>query len=253
MKITQELQRTADGSHEALPPEIMAPLADELASLEAQIELVSTDRQAVLQDEKQRMLERLLGDKIGETLINEVVYLAQLYEGRTSQRELDDGSSLYQWGTRDADNQYLAYKYYVLTQPDGHVLYTVLETTPEGQTIYKLQDSGEYQVFRRAPMAAGMAHFRAVEQQPRSAEASMQALFGTSLATAGIVRARSDGENQAADVQARGMLGGNETDRLLETATDARDAYIALELLHAQRDVPYNLAFRAVRDSYARR
>ncbi|HRF28924.1 MAG TPA: hypothetical protein PL051_04815 [Candidatus Saccharibacteria bacterium] len=253
MTVTIEKPLTADGSHDVLPPEQMAPLADELAALEVELEHVSTDEKAILLDEKQRLLEHLLGDRIGETVINEIVYLAQLYKDRATRRELDDGTVLHCWGTRDSDNQYLAYKYYVLTYPDGRVNYSVQETSPDGQKIFKLNDRGDYHVYDRAPLAAGITHFRPVEERPEAAEASMGELFGTSLVTAGIVRARSDEQNRAADLQAQGMLGGSETDRLLNEATDVRDAYIALEQLHADRDVPYSLANKAIIEAYARR
>ena len=97
----ETLQTVLDGSHEALPTEVMPDIADALAAMEEQLEELPTDRKSILLDEKHRLLDSLLADHTAESVINEIIYLASLYKNRTKERELEDGTKLYMWGTRD--------------------------------------------------------------------------------------------------------------------------------------------------------
>jgi hypothetical protein len=227
-----------------LPVALMPEAADQLMLLEDQLRHVPTDRRSILMDEKSRLLDQLCGERPGKTLINNIVWLSQLYDGRAAERQLEDGSTLRSWGTRDKDGQYLSHRYYVQQNTDGTLSYRVLTLDESGRKYFEIDDQGSVSVMVKpfAKYQRDFAPFRPTHMSEHASDAAIKELFDASATSKDIVTARKDSsEKQKADISALGMLDAGPLEAQLAMAQDSSDIDAIFDDYMAEKPIPYHM------------
>ncbi len=235
---------TTELRDDALPVALMPEAVEQLAWYEEQLRTLPSDRKAIAEDEKSRLIDTLMGERPGDTLINEITYLSQLYDGRAVDQEFDDGSTLRSWGTRHKNLQYLNIRYYVQQHADGTIDYRVMMLDKSGRTFYEIDDTGtvDVTVLPFTKHAHDFAPYRPRQLGEEAATDAMKALFGASMMSASMVKERIElGTRGEADQSALSLLSDGPLEDQLYIANSDRAVEYVFNQFTTNRPIPAEL------------
>ncbi|MEO5499123.1 MAG: hypothetical protein ABIR46_01325 [Candidatus Saccharimonadales bacterium] len=183
-------------------------VADTLAAMEAQFQIAEPDEKKKLQVLKDSLIEELIAEKPGHTLLNEVVLLASVYQRRVTETILpQDGSSVKAFGTRDQYNQYLEETYILHEKPQGGYHYVIKRQTNQGELLFELDDQADLRITRQANRSIpSHRHPQYLKPDSEGYLNAVRELFGTTLTATGTIRARDEQQRAGADMQALFMV-----------------------------------------------
>lgn len=230
---------------DVLPVALMPEAGEQLAWFEQQLRTLPTDRRAIAEDEKQRYLDMLLGERPGQTLINEITYLSTIYDGRAVEQVFEDGTRLRSWGTRDTTNHYLSHRYYVQQGTDGRMRYRVMTLGDTGRMLYDIDDQGGCSVTAvpSARHARDLSPYRPRTVGEHEAGQAIRMLFDASMVSATKVRERSEQERANADLAALQLLANGPLEPRLASVSSTAEADQVFAQITAPRAIPFDLLF----------
>lgn len=188
---------------------------------------------------RQELVEDLISERPGHTLLNEVLLLASLYEGRMTEAVLpEDGSRVRAFGTRDKHGIYLEESYVMHEKPDGGFYYLARRLEDGLAVVYELDDQAGLRITRMGNDRAPAYHqpFEYPEGSPQYQEAASQ-LLQSSLDAVAQLGARSADEARRIDADAKSHV---ESDIFARRFLDApsSEAFMAVaSSLHGYRHV----------------
>lgn len=182
--------------------------ADIIAYMEAQFARAPIDSRQHLLEERDRLVNELVKERPGHTILNEVILQASLYESRGLQTTLpEDGSIVRAFGTRDRYGLYLEEVYVLHEKPDGGFHYLV-QRVHDGTMVYELDDAAGLSVTRM-----GNDYIPAYHQPFQLPEGgagyntAIHNLLRSSLEATGSFKHRTPRQRAKADSDAQFMLG----------------------------------------------
>lgn len=194
-------------------------------------------------EDEDRILDVLFEHNPVGTLKGNIKYLEELYSGRIVNRQLQDGSILSSWGTRDEAAQYLTHRYYVHRQADGSTTYRALTLSEAGRRLFELNDKNEGVVTHipKAKHARDFAPYRPKQLEHDATIAAMKDLSRASRVSSRILAERGEVATASANSSAAGMLASGPLEPLLQRTNDTYDIDLIFEQYVADKQVPYEL------------